>query len=219
MVAVIQERDQLYVRGPDGKPREPGQLSRGTREMLFLVIRLALALEHAERTRVPILLDDVMVNQDPERAEQIARVVRLVGKQHQVIFMTCRPELRDLIRDTDSTARVIELERFAGLGAPVGTARVASARILEPDTADLTDEVHAALDLSVDDVVDRVAKYLASSPGWHKRRDIIRGAGISDSDWTRFLSTGPDDARIEHNGRRKRGSAYRAARARGVATG
>lgn len=115
MVGVRQRSEQdraLFVESASGGTREPHELSRGSREMLYLVIRLALALEHAARTAVPLLLDDVMVNQDPERACQIAQVLHAVGERHQVILMTCRPETRDLVVQVDPSTRVIELPRF-----------------------------------------------------------------------------------------------------------
>lgn len=132
MVAVMQEQDRVYVQGRDGKPREPHELSRGSREMLYLVIRLALARKHAERTLAPILLDDVMVNQDPDRAAQIAQVLRAVGQEHQVILMTCRPEMRDLVCAVDPTAHVVELARFGGRDSPVGTTQASNTAPLTP---------------------------------------------------------------------------------------
>ena len=111
MVGVRQHDRRLFVESVSGGTREPHELSRGSREMLYLVIRLALALEHAERTEVPMLLDDVMVNQDPQRARQIARILQAVGERHQLILMTCRPETRDLMASEDPSATVIELKR------------------------------------------------------------------------------------------------------------
>ncbi len=108
MTGVRERERQLFVESPGGRARAPEQLSRGSRELLYLVIRLALALEHSERTVLPLLLDDVLVNQDPERARQLARVLQSVSQHHQVIVLTCRPETRDLLVATEPRANIVE---------------------------------------------------------------------------------------------------------------
>ncbi|MEM6929760.1 MAG: hypothetical protein AAF602_22670, partial [Myxococcota bacterium] len=116
MVAVREHERTLFVESASGRSREPGALSRGSREMLYLVLRLALALEHAGSTALPLLLDDVLVNQDPERADQLARILASVGEGHQVIVLTCRPETRDRLRAASPEANVVELARTVAAG-------------------------------------------------------------------------------------------------------
>ncbi|MCX6021292.1 MAG: hypothetical protein NTZ05_06115, partial [Chloroflexi bacterium] len=53
--------------------RTPEQLSRGAREQLYLSLRFGLIRELGQRSeRLPVLVDDVLVNFDPERARRSA---------------------------------------------------------------------------------------------------------------------------------------------------
>ena len=65
-------------------------LSRGTREQLFLAIRLALVREFARRgTRLPMVLDDVLVNFDEQRTQAAVEVVQdFAAAGHQVLLFT-----------------------------------------------------------------------------------------------------------------------------------
>lgn len=72
-------------------------LSRGTREQLFLALRLALAAYFAQRGIVlPLTLDDVLVNFDAERLTAAADVLADYGRERQVIVFTCHESLLDL---------------------------------------------------------------------------------------------------------------------------
>ncbi|MBX3026950.1 AAA family ATPase [bacterium] len=87
-----------------------GDLSRGTAEALYLAVRLGLAGELARRgTALPLVMDDVLVNLDPERAAAMARVLGEVAQRHQVLFFTCHPSTRDLLVRAGHAARVVEL--------------------------------------------------------------------------------------------------------------
>jgi len=87
-----------------------GELSRGTTEQLYLAVRLGLAGELARRgTALPLIMDDVLVNFDPERAAAMAAVLGEAAAQHQVLFFTCHPGMRDLLVAGGQAARVVEL--------------------------------------------------------------------------------------------------------------
>jgi hypothetical protein len=67
------------------------QLSAGTRDQLYLAVRLAVS-EFLSRgqTTLPILLDDVFVTSDDERTRAGMRLlIEGFAAQHQVILMTC----------------------------------------------------------------------------------------------------------------------------------
>ncbi|HVC25728.1 MAG TPA: AAA family ATPase [Acidimicrobiales bacterium] len=85
-------------------------LSRGTAEQLYLCLRLALASSFASgSTALPVVLDDVLVNFDPQRASAVARAVAEVSSSHQVLAFTCHPHIVDLLRDAAPSARVVDL--------------------------------------------------------------------------------------------------------------
>jgi uncharacterized protein YhaN len=103
------EGEALLVR-EGGRWKQVDELSRSTREQLYLSIRLGLARELAQRgVALPLMLDDVLVNFDSERARRMAAVLATVAREQQVLFVTCHAELRDLLVQFGLAARVIEL--------------------------------------------------------------------------------------------------------------
>ncbi|RYZ44220.1 MAG: DNA repair protein Rad50 [Myxococcaceae bacterium] len=78
-----------------GRDWSAEQLSRGTREQLFLAFRLAVIRYFGEtRGALPLIADDVLVNFDPERARGAVRLLARMAEHHQVIAFTCHPWLR-----------------------------------------------------------------------------------------------------------------------------
>jgi uncharacterized protein YhaN len=77
-------------RADDGSLVRPPELSRGTREQLYLAFRLGLIEHYATQAEpLPIVMDEVLVNFDPERAERVGRSIRDLGERHQVLYLTC----------------------------------------------------------------------------------------------------------------------------------
>ena len=54
------------------------------------------------------MLDDVLVNFDPERARAMAAVLGDFARRHQVLYFTCHPGTRDLLMACGA-ARLVEL--------------------------------------------------------------------------------------------------------------
>ena len=75
-------------------------LSRGTREQLFLSLRLALAACYARRgAPLPLVLDDVLVNFDSQRAKAAAVVLRdFAAAGHQVLVFTCHEHILQMFK-------------------------------------------------------------------------------------------------------------------------
>ena len=105
------EHDLLAVaRG--GAERKVDQLSTGTRELLFLAIRLAYVGAYCEKNEpLPIVMDDVLVNFDGPRAKQLLLALRDVSLQTQVLFFTCHPHIVALAREVFPDARAIAIDR------------------------------------------------------------------------------------------------------------
>jgi hypothetical protein len=76
------------------------QLSRGTREQLFLALRMALAHGYARRgAPLPMILDDVLVNFDSQRAKAAAAVLRdFAAAGQQVLVFTCHEHIFKLFK-------------------------------------------------------------------------------------------------------------------------
>ena len=87
-----------------GRHKTVEELSRGTREQLLLALRLGLIEEYEKNAEpLPVALDDIMVNFDVHRAENLAKVLTDFAKDRQVILFTCHEHTRDLFKDEGAT--------------------------------------------------------------------------------------------------------------------
>jgi len=101
-VRIVQEGlpQQLAVVDDHGARKTTVQLSRGTAEQLYLCVRLALAEEFGARAaRLPLVMDEVLVNFDPQRARALCRVLGTLAPDQQVLLFTCHPGTRDMLRE------------------------------------------------------------------------------------------------------------------------
>ncbi|MDQ3332308.1 MAG: hypothetical protein M3552_16935, partial [Planctomycetota bacterium] len=88
----------LRVDDDHGRTFAVEQLSGGTREQLFLALRLGLVRHAAERgVQLPLILDDVLVNFDQLRTEAAFETLRdFADEGRQVLFFTCHLHLAHL---------------------------------------------------------------------------------------------------------------------------
>ena len=85
---------------PMDDTKQPSELSRGTREQLFLSLRFGLIRELGERTEpLPVVVDEVLVNFDPDRALRAAIAFTELSKTNQVLVFTCHPTVVELFRN------------------------------------------------------------------------------------------------------------------------
>ncbi len=97
---------------PSGGARQPlpvNVLSRGTREQLFVSLRLALVATYARRgIHLPMILDDVFVNFDAGRTKAACAVLRDFARQgHQLLVFTCHEHVWRMFKDLKVDARRI----------------------------------------------------------------------------------------------------------------
>ncbi|MBN2293090.1 MAG: AAA family ATPase [Pirellulales bacterium] len=92
--------DVLRVDDAAGESLPCEVLSRGTREQLFLSLRLALVSSYARRgAKLPLILDDVLVNFDTKRARAAANVLADFARAgHQLLVFTCHDHILKLFR-------------------------------------------------------------------------------------------------------------------------
>lgn len=86
-------------------------MSSGTRDQLFLALRLATledALERAEP--MPLVADDILVQFDDARSEATLEVLADLGLRTQILLFTHHARVRDQARALGERARVLELE-------------------------------------------------------------------------------------------------------------
>ncbi|RKP47490.1 YhaN family protein [Trinickia fusca] len=91
----------LEGRRPDGKHVGISGMSDGTRDQLFLALRLAaLEIRLEQASKLPFIADDLFINYDDARSAAGLRALAALAKQTQVIFLTHHPHMEALARDT-----------------------------------------------------------------------------------------------------------------------
>ena len=111
------EDKTLNILPAQGEALAPENLSRGAREQAYLALRLAYIKNHASHAvPLPIIMDEVLVNFDPQRAERTARAfVDLTdsgsSKGHQLLYFTCQPHMVDLLRKAEPGATLFCVEQ------------------------------------------------------------------------------------------------------------
>ncbi|MBW1987935.1 MAG: AAA family ATPase [Deltaproteobacteria bacterium] len=85
--------DSLEVVAADGSRKPAHLLSRGTAEQLYLCFRLGY-IRHlcTGGVRLPVVMDDVLVNFDPLRAERTIQALCRLSQSAQILFFTCHPD-------------------------------------------------------------------------------------------------------------------------------
>src|SRR3954470_18268012 len=101
--------DILFVDNSDGQALSVQVLSRGTREQLFVSLRLALVAAYARRgIHLPMILDDVFVNFDAGRTRTACAVLREFAKQgHQLLVFTCHEHVWQMFKEIKVDCRRI----------------------------------------------------------------------------------------------------------------
>ena len=105
--------DVLLVENREGESLTVDQLSRGTREQLFLSVRLALVANFARRgINLPMVLDDVLVNFDAIRAQRAAEVLcEFAAGGHQLLVFTCHEHMWQMFKVLDTDSRRLPSRR------------------------------------------------------------------------------------------------------------
>jgi uncharacterized protein YhaN len=109
-------KNQLRIDNQTGQALPLEVLSRGTREAVFIALRLALASAFSRRgVAVPLVLDDVLVNFDSHRAQLAAQVLKdFAAMGHQVIMFTCHEHIMRMFHQIDVQVRVLPVQGEPG---------------------------------------------------------------------------------------------------------
>ncbi|MCH8008860.1 MAG: hypothetical protein IIC91_08340 [Chloroflexi bacterium] len=100
----------IAVEDGSGNRKDTSQLSRGTAEQLYLSLRFGFIREFAARAMpLPVIMDDILVNFDPERAAAACRALLELSRDQQVLLFTCHPATVEMMRSASSECSVIEL--------------------------------------------------------------------------------------------------------------
>ena len=129
-------KNQLRIDNSAGQALPLEVLSRGTRETVFIALRLSLAAAYARRgVMLPLVLDDVFVNFDRARALAAARVLRdFAALGHQVIMFTCHEHIMRIFFEIGVEVRVLPAQGQPGearVYVPEGPAVPQPAKVVE----------------------------------------------------------------------------------------
>lgn len=93
-----------------GAVRAPHLLSSGTRQQLYLALRIALLETAADVGRgIPVLCDDVLVDFDERRRIAAVRALAELARTRQVILFTCHQDVASLVQRVDPQSKRLEL--------------------------------------------------------------------------------------------------------------
>ncbi|ELK47651.1 AAA family ATPase [Halobacillus sp. BAB-2008] len=95
----------IQVRDGDGVVYNPEELSRGTRDQLYVSFRLALAETMADSFQLPFLVDDAFVHFDKDRLDTMLQILEDISLRNQVLLFSWRSDLSVHFR----SAHTIEL--------------------------------------------------------------------------------------------------------------
>ena len=135
--------NQLKIDNRDGKALPLEVLSRGTREAVFIALRLSLAAAYARRgVMLPLVLDDVLVNFDGDRAVHAAETLRTFAELgHQVMMFTCHEHIVEIFQSIG-----VEVRQLPTQGKP-GRATI----LLPPAEDEPVEEVYEEVYEEVDE--------------------------------------------------------------------
>jgi uncharacterized protein YhaN len=68
------------------------QMSAGEQEQIYFATRLALAEVLSEGERQVLVLDDPLVNTDPERLPRVLEIIQEKSGRMQFVILSCHPE-------------------------------------------------------------------------------------------------------------------------------
>lgn len=104
-----QDPDLTARPGAGAMDRQAQALSRGTRDQLYLCLRLALAQEITEgRELVPLLLDDPLVNFDDQRLAATLDMLLELAQERQLLLLTCHRSQYELVQSMGA-CRLLDL--------------------------------------------------------------------------------------------------------------
>ncbi len=190
------DKQVLLARRRNGEMLRTSALSSGTRDQLYLALRLAGLRHQLDRVAepLPLILDDLLVNFDDRRSQAALEVLADMGSQTQVLMFTHEQNLAALAQTVlgpDRCTVVTLSERDHDL-TPV-----------TPPTKRLPRTAR-----SVDgDGRDRVVECLGAAAKPLGKAEILQRTGLTEGDWGRTIKALVDDETVVRQGE-KRGARY-----------
>jgi uncharacterized protein YhaN len=100
LVDAKDDAPRLWGIRPDGQQVDVTGMSEGTRDQLYLALRLAaLELQVEQGLNLPLIADDLFINFDDTRTAAGLRVLGELSQKMQIVFLTHHDHLVPLAKD------------------------------------------------------------------------------------------------------------------------
>ena len=89
----------VTVEYKNGMVIDDKKLSAGAKSLLFVAMRVAIMKQEAEsasKLNFPLLCDDPLLHLDDIRTAQAFKMLKKEAEDHQIIYFTCKEEIRDM---------------------------------------------------------------------------------------------------------------------------
>lgn len=93
------EEEDMTVERKDGIRFSVESLSQGTKEQLYVALRLALSQTIRDEHPLPFIIDDAFVNFDDERTCEVLELLQQISQDQQVILFTCSDTINQKITE------------------------------------------------------------------------------------------------------------------------
>lgn len=102
---------KIEVVRENGQRLTEDQLSRGTREQLYLSLRFGLITGFGKTSaHLPVIVDDILVNFDPTRARATAEAFAEMSRTNQILVFTCHPSTVEHFQSVSPDVQVVNLQ-------------------------------------------------------------------------------------------------------------
>lgn len=182
------------------RPQGLQQLSRGTRDQVALALRLALIQVRAETTeRCPLVLDDVFITSDDERAAAVADLLmEIAADGQQIIFLTCQNDVLDLFRRREATIRTLEDAPVVSMPMPVLAPPMpivqAPQPVVQQPVAKLNDQTNWLFYLEVDNTIEDLCGLSVAE------LEALRAADVNEVDTLLSVPVEELESRLKQRG-------------------
>ncbi|WP_430787839.1 AAA family ATPase [Virgibacillus flavescens] len=83
----------IQVESADRLRYSVNELSQGTRDQLYISLRLAISEVMSDSHNMPFIIDDAFVHFDDSRMEQMINLITAISANRQVVLFTCKKEI------------------------------------------------------------------------------------------------------------------------------
>jgi uncharacterized protein YhaN len=103
---------EISVVTADGDLKPATELSQGTAEQLYLALRVGLISSLGQLGQnLPVLMDDVAVNYDPERLVAASAAIAELSRVRQTILFTCHAATAEVMLGSVPGSKLLSLDR------------------------------------------------------------------------------------------------------------